>query len=96
MCAFGFELDRPAGSMDGGPFASCATPTLCPGDIMQRAHVLRAAILVAGIAVGTARADAQTTVGADLSLFSSYVWRGLSLTNKPVAQPDRGSSAVSC
>ena len=55
---------------------------------MQRAHVLRAAILVAGIAVGTARADAQTTVGADLSLFSSSVWRGLSLTNKPVAQPD--------
>jgi hypothetical protein len=26
-------------------------------------------------------------VGADLDLFSSYVWRGLSLTNKPVAQP---------
>ena len=30
---------------------------------------------------------AQATVGADLSLFSSYVWRGVSLTNRPVAQP---------
>jgi hypothetical protein len=55
---------------------------------MQRAHVLRAAILIAGLAVGGGRAEAQTTVGADLGLFSSYVWRGLSLTNKPVAQPD--------
>jgi hypothetical protein len=61
---------------------------LCLGDIMQRAHVLRAAILVAGLVVGGARANAQTTVGADLGLFSSYVWRGLSFTNKPVAQPD--------
>jgi len=55
---------------------------------MQRAHVLRAAVLVAGVAVAASRAEAQVTVGADLSLFSSYVWRGLSLTNKPVAQPD--------
>jgi hypothetical protein len=30
---------------------------------------------------------AQAEVGVDLGLFSSYVWRGLSLTNKPVAQP---------
>jgi hypothetical protein len=33
-------------------------------------------------------AEGQTEVGAQLDLFSSYVWRGLSLTNKPVAQPD--------
>jgi hypothetical protein len=33
-------------------------------------------------------AAAQTEVGAQLDLFSSYVWRGLSLTNKPVVQPD--------
>ncbi|HET7426844.1 MAG TPA: TorF family putative porin [Gemmatimonadales bacterium] len=39
------------------------------------------------MAIATAPASAQT-VGADLGLFSSYVWRGLSLTNKPVAQPD--------
>jgi hypothetical protein len=35
-----------------------------------------------------AAAQAQVTVGADASLFSSYVWRGLSLTNKPVLHPD--------
>jgi hypothetical protein len=33
-------------------------------------------------------AVAQTEVGAQLDLFSSYVWRGVTLTNKPVAQPD--------
>lgn len=53
---------------------------------MKRAHVLGAA-LVACTAATTTPAAAQT-VGADLALFSSYVWRGLSLTNKPVAQPD--------
>lgn len=53
---------------------------------MKRANVLGAA-LVAGL-VATAVPAAAQTVGADLGLFSSYVWRGLSLTNKPVAQPD--------
>ncbi len=33
-------------------------------------------------------ASAQATVGADVGLFSSYVWRGVSLTNRPVAQPN--------
>ena len=33
-------------------------------------------------------AAAQTEIGAQLDLFSSYVWRGVTLTNKPVAQPD--------
>ena len=54
---------------------------------MKRANVLGAALALAGLVAITAPAAAQT-VGADLSLFSSYVWRGLSLTNKPVAQPD--------
>jgi hypothetical protein len=27
-------------------------------------------------------------VGADLGIYSAYVWRGLSLTNRPVLQPD--------
>jgi hypothetical protein len=55
---------------------------------MQRANVLRAALVAAGAAVGVGPIQAQTTVGADLYLYSSYVWRGLSLTNKPVLQPD--------
>jgi hypothetical protein len=54
---------------------------------MKRANVLGAAFVVAGL-VATAVPAAAQTVGADLGLFSSYVWRGLSLTNKPVAQPD--------
>jgi Bacterial protein of unknown function (Gcw_chp) len=54
---------------------------------MKRANVLGAALVVAS-AVATATPAAAQTVGADLALFSSYVWRGLSLTNKPVAQPD--------
>lgn len=52
---------------------------------MQRANVLAYALLLAGALA--APVQAQTEVGVDLGLFSSYVWRGLSLTNKPVAQP---------
>ena len=33
-------------------------------------------------------ASAQVTVGADLGIHSAYVWRGLTLSSKPVAQPD--------
>jgi hypothetical protein len=36
---------------------------------------------------GAVPLHAQATFGVDLDLFSSYVWRGLTLTNKPVAQP---------
>ena len=54
---------------------------------MKRANVLGAALVVAGL-VATAVPAAAQTVGADLGLFSSYVWRGVTLTNKPVAQPD--------
>ena len=55
---------------------------------MKRANVLGAALVVAGAVATAAPAAAQATVGADLGLFSAYVWRGLSLTNKPVSQPD--------
>jgi hypothetical protein len=55
---------------------------------MQRANVLRVALVAAGAAVGVGPVQAQTTIGADLYLYSSYVWRGTTLTNKPVAQPD--------
>ena len=54
---------------------------------MKRANVLGAALSVLGLVAAATPAAAQT-VGADLGVFSSYVWRGLSLTNKPVAQPD--------
>jgi hypothetical protein len=52
---------------------------------MLRANVLASALLLAGALA--APVQAQTEAGVDLGLFSSYVWRGLSLTNKPVAQP---------
>jgi uncharacterized protein (TIGR02001 family) len=54
---------------------------------MKRANVLGAALVVAST-IATATPAAAQTVGADLAVFSSYVWRGLTLTNKPVAQPD--------
>jgi hypothetical protein len=64
-----------------GPF------TLASGDIMQPAIVLRAVLVAAGASLYAVAGHAQAEIGADLGLFSSYVWRGLSLTNKPVAQP---------
>jgi hypothetical protein len=54
---------------------------------MQRAIVLGVGLLPAAVTVHPVPAHAQTEVGVDLGLFSSYVWRGLTLTNKPVAQP---------
>ncbi|MEO6057338.1 MAG: hypothetical protein ABIQ49_10900 [Gemmatimonadales bacterium] len=54
---------------------------------MKRANVLGTA-LVAASSLAAATSAAAQTVGADLAVFSSYVWRGLSLTNKPVAEPD--------
>jgi uncharacterized protein Gcw-chp len=55
---------------------------------MQRANLVGAALFLTATLAGAAPGHAQATVGADLGLFSSYVWRGVSLTNKPVAQPD--------
>ena len=54
---------------------------------MQRANLLAAPALFAAATFYAVPAAAQTEIGADLGLYSSYVWRGLSLTNKPVAQP---------
>jgi hypothetical protein len=54
---------------------------------MQGARVVGAALFVGGALIGAVPGHAQTEVGVDLDVFSSYVWRGLSLTNKPVAQP---------
>lgn len=55
---------------------------------MKAANLLRATALGILLATPPRTAQAQTEVGAQLDLFSSYVWRGVSLTNKPVAQPD--------
>jgi len=52
---------------------------------------MRALVVGASIAALAAVAEpaaAQATIGWDASLFSSYVWRGLTYTNKPVLQPD--------
>lgn len=54
---------------------------------MQRATLVGAALLTTGTLIGAVPGHAQTEISADLGLYSSYVWRGLSLTNKPVAQP---------
>jgi Bacterial protein of unknown function (Gcw_chp) len=55
---------------------------------MKAANLLRATALGIVLAAPARALHAQTEIGAQLDLFSSYVWRGLSLTNKPVAQPD--------
>ena len=55
---------------------------------MTRANVLGAALLVAGTIATATPAAAQVTVGADLGVFSDYVWRGIDYTNKFVLQPD--------
>ncbi|MGZ8756195.1 MAG: hypothetical protein ACXW15_13520, partial [Acidimicrobiia bacterium] len=57
------------------------------GDHMERVRAGGAALVFIGALVGAVPVHAQATFGVDLDLFSSYVWRGLSLTNKPVAQP---------
>ena len=50
---------------------------------------LLGAVLVAVSASAAARPVlAQATVGADLGMFSGYVWRGISVTNRPVGQPN--------
>jgi hypothetical protein len=55
---------------------------------MLRANVLTAPLLLAG-AIATARPTAaQVTVGADVGLNSRYMFWGLTLSNRPVVQPD--------
>jgi hypothetical protein len=55
---------------------------------MLRAKLLAATALAAALPASARTARAQATVGADLSLYSGYVWRGVSLTNRPVGQPN--------
>jgi hypothetical protein len=55
---------------------------------MRVPYLLRAGALGVLLAASPRETAAQTEIGAQLDLFSSYVWRGLTLTNKPVAQPD--------
>lgn len=55
---------------------------------MRRTIVVGAATLALGLTLGAERATAQTTIGWDASLFSSYVWRGVTLTGTPVFEPD--------
>ncbi len=52
---------------------------------MKRVFVLAGAL--ASLAFATP-ASAQATLGWDAAVFSSYVWRGITYTNKPVFQPD--------
>lgn len=52
----------------------------------MRAFVVGASL--AALVAATESASAQATVGWDAAVFSSYVWRGLTYTNKPVLQPD--------
>jgi Bacterial protein of unknown function (Gcw_chp) len=55
---------------------------------MKRANLLGAALVAASTAATAAPAAAQATVAADVGLFSDYVWRGITYTNKFVLQPD--------
>jgi len=55
----------------------------------MRRYLAFAAVPALVLALVTARpVSAQVSVGADLGVYSAYVWRGLSLTNRPVLQPD--------
>ena len=54
---------------------------------MKSAKSLGAVVLL-GLVLQASETAAQAMVGADIGLFSSYVWRGVSLTNRPVAQPN--------
>jgi hypothetical protein len=55
---------------------------------MKAPNLLRATALGVLLAASPREATAQTEVGAQLDVFSAYVWRGVTYTNKPVAQPD--------
>jgi uncharacterized protein (TIGR02001 family) len=52
----------------------------------MRAFVVGGALLA--LATTAAPVAAQTEFGITAGFYSAYVWRGLSLTNKPVLQPD--------
>jgi len=49
---------------------------------------LRALAMAAATLLPASTASAQLSATTDLGAFSRYEWRGLSFTNRPVAQPD--------
>ena len=55
---------------------------------MKAPYLLGVTTLGFLMAASAREASAQAEVGAQLDLFSAYVWRGVTYTNKPVAQPD--------
>jgi Bacterial protein of unknown function (Gcw_chp) len=55
---------------------------------MFRRKLLGAALVAVSASASARPVLAQATVGADLSMFSGYVWRGISVTNRPVGQPN--------
>lgn len=55
---------------------------------MKAPYMLGVTVCGILLAAPAGEAAAQTEVGAQLDLFSAYVWRGVTYTNKPVAQPD--------
>ena len=55
---------------------------------MLRRKLLGVGLLAVVASTPMRSALAQATVGADLSMFSGYVWRGISVTNRPVGQPN--------
>ena len=54
---------------------------------MTRARARLVLALLASPVLTPGVGTAQATVDAQLDLFSAYVWRGLTLTNRPVAEP---------
>jgi hypothetical protein len=55
--------------------------------MMRRRTIGGTALVIIGVLGSSVPAQAQSSFGVDLDLFSSYVFRGLSMTNKPVAEP---------
>ena len=55
---------------------------------MLRRTLLGGVLSAVAVSAAARPAQAQATVGADLGMFSGYVWRGISLTNRPVGQPN--------
>jgi uncharacterized protein (TIGR02001 family) len=55
---------------------------------MAASRSIRLAVLVPALLLTARPASAQITVTADAGVFNAYVWRGVSLTNRFVGQPD--------
>jgi hypothetical protein len=55
---------------------------------MKRATLLSAVLLLSGTMLAASPLAAQVTAGADLGVNSRYMFWGLTLSNRPVLQPD--------